>query len=1152
MKFTRLRLTGFKTFVEPTEFSIERGLTGVVGPNGCGKSNLVEALRWVMGENSYKNMRASGMDDVIFSGSGRRPGRNSAEVTLFLDNEERLGPALVNQHDHLEVTRRIEREAGSAYRINGKEVRARDVQILFADASTGARSPAMVRQGQIGELISAKPVQRRAILEEAAGISGLHSRRNEAEMRLRAAEQNLERLEDVLVQIVAQVETLRRQARQAARYRALSADIRAAEATGAYLRWVAARAAVADAESELTAAERSATDRASAQATAATRQAIAATALPKLRDEAAAAAAGLQRLHVAAADLDAEERRITERLADLERRLAQFAEDRRREERIAAEMIEATAALDREAADIEADEAASADRVEHLAGLVADAEAELEASERDQAALLAEAARDAARRATLDRTLADATERVRRLHAELAGVVRERDAVAADADAEEALDLAREMHAEATAVAEGAEEAVVAAEERHAEARAALEARRAPLAAAEAEANRLDTEARTLASVLNAGRADGFAPVVDRLRVDPGFEAALGAALGDDLDASDDPAAPAHWGGSGDASADPALPEGATPLAGHVRGAPVLARRLAQVGLVTPADGARLAGALRPGQRLVTRAGDLWRWDGFVAAAEAPTAAAQRLAARNRLAALDALAAEAHATVARRRMELDAAKTAVTAAEARERALRDAARTARGAVSTTREALLRAEREAGQRASRRAALAETAARLAGDLDEARAIEADTAAALFDLAPADAHEEALRDLRSRIAGDRARLAEARAEAQGLGRESDLRRRRLDAIARERTGWESRAGQSGTQIDVLDRRIAEAEAEREELVDRPYAIEDMRRRLTGSIHEAETKRAEAADRLAEGDRDLAEADRAARAALDALSVSREARGRAEERATAARARSAEIAASVREQFNCTPDGLIDLAGLKPAAPLPELAGIDARAERLRQERERLGGVNLRAEGELREVEERRDTLVAERDDLVEAIKRLRQGISNLNREARERLLAAFETVNRHFQSLFAVLFGGGSAELQLVDAEDPLDAGLEIFARPPGKKPATMTLLSGGEQALTAIALIFAVFLTNPAPICVLDEVDAPLDDANVERYCDLLADMAARTETRFLVITHNPITMARMDRLYGVTMSERGVSQLVSVDLQVAEKILEAG
>ncbi|MBX9760648.1 MAG: chromosome segregation protein SMC, partial [Beijerinckiaceae bacterium] len=327
MKFNKLRLVGFKSFCESTDFQIEPGLTGVVGPNGCGKSNLVEAMRWVMGENSYKSMRASGMDDVIFSGSGNRPGRNMAEVALVLDNSDRTAPAAFNDAETLEVSRRIEREQGSVYRVNGKEVRARDIQLLFADASTGARSPAMVRQGQIGEIISAKPQQRRRILEEAAGVAGLHSRRHEAELRLKAAEDNLNRLEDVMKQLDSQVDSLRRQARQASRYKNLASDIRKNEALVLHISHRDIVRSLAEAERTLQEDERAVEDRTKDQAEAARLQAIAAYELPPLRDAEAKAGAGLQRLVLAREQLEGEEQRAKQREAELERRLAQLDRD---------------------------------------------------------------------------------------------------------------------------------------------------------------------------------------------------------------------------------------------------------------------------------------------------------------------------------------------------------------------------------------------------------------------------------------------------------------------------------------------------------------------------------------------------------------------------------------------------------------------------------------------------------------------------------------------------------------------------------------------------------------------------------------------------------------------------------------------------------
>ena len=341
------------------------------------------------------------------------------------------------------------------------------------------------------------------------------------------------------------------------------------------------------------------------------------------------------------------------------------------------------------------------------------------------------------------------------------------------------------------------------------------------------------------------------------------------------------------------------------------------------------------------------------------------------------------------------------------------------------------------------------------------------------------------------------------------------------------------------------------MQEARAERTGLADAPQVFAQKRSVLIGEIEHAEAARRTAADRLAAAENALAAADRDARAALEATGAAREEAARAEERFEGAKRRLADVAREIREMLEVAPEAVAELAEIKPGAELPETAEVESRLDRLRRERERLGAVNLRAEEELNEVQTQHTNLTTERDDLVEAIKRLRQGIQSLNREARERLLSSFEVVNNHFKRLFTELFGGGTAELQLVEHEDPLEAGLEIIAKPPGKKPATLSLLSGGEQALTALALIFAVFLTNPAPICVLDEVDAPLDDHNIERFCDLLDEMTRLTATRFIIITHNPITMARMSRLYGVTMAERGVSQLVSVDLEGAVKLREA-
>ncbi len=1150
MKFTRLRVLGFKSFVEATEFPIEPGLTGVVGPNGCGKSNLVEALRWVMGESSYKAMRASGMDDVIFQGSGNRPARNTAEVSLAVDNADHVAPAAFNEADALEVTRRIEREAGSIYRINGRDVRARDVQLLFADASTGAHSPAIVGQGKIGELIAAKPVDRRALLEEAAGIAGLHNRRHEAELRLRGAEQNLSRLDDVIGEIEQQLDGLKRQARQAIRYRNLSGEIRRAEATVLHLRALAAGEALGEAETALATATAQANERASEQAEAAKNQAVAAASLPDLRDASARAAAAAQRITLAAEALNAEEGRIKNRLAELDRRLAQLADDIAREERMVADNSAIIARLNEEEQELEAANAAMNERQATAASRRRSAEVAVGESERELAELTRQHAEVTAARSQYERAAREATERAAKLRGEIDKV---RGEIAALDDSGDATIVAERWQAAETAenATRTAEAAANAAEQCVAAAREARTSAREQLTEADHALSKLETEAATLAAILASQAPAGHAPVIDSVTVDGGFEAALGAAFGDDLDAAIDEDAPARWRQIDATAEDGALPEGIGSLTAHVRAPAVLARRLALTGLIERADGARLQTMLRPGQRLVSREGDLWRWDGYVAAADAPRAAAQRLASRNRLAELDAEMAPAKATVDAGRAALERAEADLSQATEGEQLARAALRGARTALDNARRALTEAEREESRIAAKRSGLDEALARLTANLSETETGEAQARAGLAEAADPQALADALAVQREKVNEDRAVLAEARAAVESLTREAELRTGRLAAIAVERQNWHERAANAGNQIATLTARRGETATERETLSAEPARIEEKRKALLSEASAAETARGKAADALATGEAVLAEADRIARAALDALAEAREQRGRAEERVVAARERVAEVAERILETLNCTAVEVFAETGLKPDAPLPALADTEARLERYRNERERLGAVNLRAEAEAAELAERRDALTGERDDLIAAIHRLRQGISGLNREGRERLMAAFDTVNEHFKRLFTHLFGGGTAELQLTDSDDPLEAGLEIVARPPGKKPQIMTLLSGGEQALTALSLIFAVFLTNPAPICVLDEVDAPLDDANVVRFCNLLEEMARSTDTRFITVTHNPITMARMNRLFGVTMAERGVSQLVSVDLETAESFREA-
>ncbi|HUJ38135.1 MAG TPA: chromosome segregation protein SMC [Hyphomicrobium sp.] len=1152
MKISRLRLLGFKSFVEPTELVIEPGLTGVVGPNGCGKSNLLEALRWVMGETSHKSMRAAAMDDVIFSGTNTRPERNSAEVTIFIDNAGRKAPAEFNDTDVIEITRRIEREAGSAYRINGREARARDVKILFEDAATGARSPALVRQGQIGEIVNAKPEQRRRILEDAAGIAGLHSRRHEAELRLKATEANLARLNDVLGQLNSQVESLKRQARAARRYKEITGDIRRQEALLFHVTWTEAQELVETEESGLREALAALGDATQAEARALAEEARLAEAMTPLREEEAKRAAVLGRLRLEHETFEQEARRALDRVRELEARTQQLGSDIAREEALIAEAREILASVGTELTALEAAEA-GADAAEAAAREKRTAiEAEVRAAEGQLAALTAKVAERRAKLQSLEAARVERAERVARLNEQLAALDAETREIAGRApDAEKLAQITDAGKRLAEEIARFEVQAVAAegvTQDRAAAAAAARErSTRAHLAL-----TALRAERETLVKLLVGANASEFPPVLDRIRVAPGYETALGAALGDDLEAPAAEEAPVHWRHVPVSRHDAALPAGAEPLSAHVESPPELDRRLKQTGIVASrAEGMRLQPQLKPGQRLVTRDGHLWRWDGFTAAAEGVTPAAQRLAERNRLSSIGLEEAEARTAAAANAHAEQEAADALQHAQSEEQRLRQLWREAQAMLAKSRESLTAIERAARETESKLAAVAGARARAEDDLRVAKQLEAEAETALAAFAAAENPEPALATMQTRVETLRSALTEAQAAILGLERERKARLERSAAITVERERWTTRSAGAGQQIETLKARLAETRTELESLADMPARIEDRRGKLLTALSGAERERQVAGDALAAADNALKAGVQALRAVQGAVTEARESRARTEARLEGARTRRQDVARQIREALGVAPEGCLAMAGLESNAEMPPLADVERKLAALKGDRERLGGVNLQADDELVTLGAQVTGLDTERADVEQAIAKLRAAIGQLNREAHKRLTDAFEAVDAHFRKLFTTLFGGGEARLEMIEGEDPLEGGLEIIAKPPGKKPATLSLLSGGEQSLTALSLIFAVFLTNPSPICVLDEVDAPLDDANVDRFCRLLEAMATDTATRFLVITHHPMTMARMSRLFGVTMAEKGISQLVSVDLETAQRFREA-
>jgi chromosome segregation protein len=1149
LHFSKLRLTGFKSFVDPTELHIEAGLTGVVGPNGCGKSNLVEALRWVMGETSAKQMRGTGMEDVIFGGTADRPARNIAEVVLNLDNTERTAPAQFNEFEELNVSRRIEREKGSTYRVNGMEMRAKDVQLLFADSSTGARSTAMVSQGRIGAVINAKPSQRRSLLEEAAGITGLHSRRHEAELRLRGAETNLDRLEDILGTLEGQLQGLKKQSRQANRYRNLSDHIRKAEATLFHLRWMTASKELEQYQGDFKTSSAQVEELTRLTASASTKQAGVATNLPELRQMEAEAAAELHSLSVARDGLDEEKKRIAEAQGETERRIEQIAADIQREKALAEDAIKAITSLDEERQNIKVARLGEEDSGKFAGENLSQANEAVNVLDEKLTGLSDQFAESEAHRSSLNRTMDDLTHRSERLKARSTETAEQRAHLESKAIGSSVLGEAEANLKSHHRARENARNRAEAADQARIKTTEAISQSVNQQHSSQSTLTRLLAEEQALSDVLKVGDSDEWPAMIDEVTVNLGFEAALGAALGEDLSASSDEPAPIRWRTLLPFNLTAELPQGAEPLSQFVSGPAALTRCLSQIGIVyDEADGARLAESLKQGQCLVSKNGAMWRWDGYTVSAGAETAAATRLQQRNRLSTIRDSLADARADVAASDAAVEKTRNKARNAQTAEREARADANTADSAYGQARDALTDIKEKAVLHSSRLSTLIETAGAIKTDLEEAQARAIETRQALTELPNADVAKEKITTLRADLAERRTIQVECQSAFDSLVRAAEERRRRLGNIERELANWRGRHEGAGNQIKQLSDRQTSQSSEIARLGALPQVIEQRRNVLMMSIYQSERIRKEASYKLAEGETRLVDADKTLRDAEATLAKARENRVRLQGLVEQAEQAAAVIIERVLDKLDTTPVQLFRIAGLLEGMDLPELEVSERKVDRLVRERETMGPVNLRAEQESEELTKQIQTLHTERDDLIEAIAKLRKGISELNREGRQRLLESFHEVDKHFQKLFIRLFGGGRAHLSLVDSDDPLEAGLEIMASPPGKRLQSLSLLSGGEQALTALALLFGVFLTNPAPICVLDEVDAPLDDSNVDRFCTMLNEMAATGTTRFLVITHHRLTMAKMDRLFGVTMSERGVSQLVSVDLKFAEKL----
>ncbi|HYD19320.1 MAG TPA: chromosome partitioning protein ParA, partial [Patescibacteria group bacterium] len=979
--------------------------------------------------------------------------------------------------------------------------------------------------------------------------SGLHARRHEAELKLKAAETNLLRVEDVLGAMNVQLEGLKKQARQASRYRNLSGHIQQAEGSLLYLKFQESQTAVAAALEAFNEAENQVRERMLVVTELTTKQTEAAASLPQLRQSEAEAAAALQRLKLAYGGLESEERQVQEERTKSESLIAQFSADVAHENLQQQEAADTIQRLAAEQATLESEAQNQSGREEEARILKEETQGAVEKIETELTVLTEEVASQDAQRHSVERQVNDLERRLLQLQQRKESLEKMHADLIAATPARAEMDeiqlqiiTAEQTYQSATAALDTAETDRAAADIRAQECNEALQA-------VQRQFSQLTAEADALRRILR-NQQEGFQPVIDLLNVDAGLEKALAVALGDDLQAALDGSAPIFWRELPDYATVPSLPGNATPLAQSVRGPHALSRILSQIGIVQTSEEAEgLMAQLQPGQCLVTLDGGAWRWDGLVVTPNAENAEAIRLQQKNRLADLESELV----TVT---TQLDDARTANDAAKQARNAAADAVGSARQHSRQSEEQLNTLRRRHTVLTNQ---LSEVTAKLAGLASSIENAAQEIETLSVQLGEAHATQTALPDTaeaRERIAGlktnlteQRQKLADQQAAHSEIRREGENRARRIQQITNDVAGWNARTERVALRLLELEERIAQAQEVLDRLAERPAQIEAEKQNLLTHIADAEAKRQEAADILISSETNANDLGRELRAVESALSDAREARAMAQASVNTTQHTQSGIEATILEKFNCTPEELVAKLELV-VAELGDIGSWQGKLERLLRERDNMGPVNLRAEVESQEISDKMTGMSTERDDLVAAIEKLREGINTLNKEARTRLLSAFDVVNGHFQKLFTRLFNGGNAYLKLIEAEDPLESGLEIYAQPPGKKNAVLSLLSGGEQTLTSIALIFAMFLTNPAPICVLDEVDAPLDESNVDRYCTLLEDLVKECATRFVVITHHRMTMARMDRLYGVTMSERGVSQLVSVDLKQHELVLE--
>ena len=1139
MKFQSVRISGFKSFLEPTEIQMNRGLTGVVGPNGCGKSNIVEAIKWIMGENSARQMRGDGMDDVIFSGTDERPSRNFAEVSIKLDNSEKKAPAIFNHYDEIEITRKIEREKGSVYRVNGKQVRARDIQLIFADNGTGARSSGIVGQGRIAQIIDSNPEDRRVILEEAANIKGLHSRRHEAELKLKGASDNLDRLSDIEQTYKEQLIELEKQGRKAARYRSVGERIRKAEATLFFNLMNNAKKEANDLDIQLKNANENVSQGQIKVAEHTKSQLHLANKIPDLKKDEAEKAAILQTLNITKIKLDEEKSSAQNALQNIINQINLINNDIARESEIKEDAKKSLSNLLTEEKNLKEDSENFSTKITKATDLVKKLRSISDAADDKLSTITSEIYSIKSDKSDLEKRIKNLKQKIEVTQNQLANFNIEDDKNRFKLDKEKIINL-KKLIQENNQLNDGYNVELEKLEKL--ETRLVEEKNTAVF-----EFNKVNLEFDSLSTLLGRDtlNSNTLEKTIGNIN---NLEEAIGSVLGETLLApilSDDQSTEnaTYWRDDFKTISTASLPESVIPIVTKITKSSILDTALKGVGIVDNKEIAfKLQKELTFGQALTTPSGGLWRWDGFVQPQGVQNSYSERLQqiARLRLLQNKLPSLKEKQSLSEKRLEecfnnIKKYKDDLANLQVKLSSL----------ISESNELELQNTKVESKLLSSEALIKELKNTERVSLEELSELEKEFNNSLN--LPSLLAEE----LKVRNNADQSRneLTDAMAAEQQIKSEESFKSRNLIQLGHQKENWKVREEEAKTRLISLEERLKASQDEKNRLSTLPESFEKKEAELNTKIEEAISNRNIAADQLVKNETSLNDADKLVREAEKAVSTLREEMIKIEALLNLSKAKIQNIEDRVFEKLKIKSTELNKFINTKEEdQPIKSIEILEKTLQRLLNERETLGAVNLRAEDEMNEMLNKIEVMSKERVDLEEAIAKLRSGIFELNKEGRQRLKESFEEVNENFKQLFQKLFGGGNAELRLVGNEDPLQAGLEVLASPPGKKMQLLSLLSGGEQALTAISLIFSVFLCNPAPICILDEVDAPLDDTNVGRFCDLLNQIVDETNTYFMVITHHRLTMAKMDRLFGVTMEQKGISKLVSVDLEQASRI----